>query len=257
MRQSTVRQRWNEGRIASCIACQLQDPTVFEIASTSGFDCLWLCLEHKPVSVESAVDLMRAARVGSADVMARPGKGEFMRMGRLLDAGAQGILYPRCDDAAEAQQVVRWSKFAPLGERGFYGSNPASDFGRAGARAFVEHANAQTWIAVQVESPDAVPHTRAMAEVEGIDMIFFGPADYSLLAGQPGGFQTKETLAAAEAVCRQTLAAGKRFGTLCFDAQHVRQMKDMGATFISMNSDMDLMRQSMEQQVKQYRDWFA
>ena len=89
-----------------------------------GFDGIWMDMEHHGYSVETATTLMRAARVGTADIMARPAKGEFMRMGRMLEAGAQGIMYPRCDDAAEARQVVTWSKFAPLGRRGLRRRQP-------------------------------------------------------------------------------------------------------------------------------------
>ena len=65
-----------------------------------GFDGIWMDMEHHGYGLETALTLMRAARVGSTDIMVRPAKGEFMRMGRMLEGGAQGILYPRCDDAA-------------------------------------------------------------------------------------------------------------------------------------------------------------
>ena len=94
-----------------------------ELTSLMGFDGIWMDLEHHAYSVETAENLIRAARVGGADILARPAKGEFMRIGRLLEAGAHGILYPRCDGVEEAQQVIRWTKFAPLGERGFCGGN--------------------------------------------------------------------------------------------------------------------------------------
>ena len=71
-----------------------------------GFDGIWMDLEHHGYRLETASTLMRAARVGSSDIVARPAKGEFMRMGRLLEAGATGIMYPRCGDAAEAADVV-------------------------------------------------------------------------------------------------------------------------------------------------------
>src|SRR3954466_11505140 len=84
------------------------DPSLYEMTSLLGFDGIWLDLEHHGTGVETAMTLLRAARVGNADVMVRPGKGEFMRMGRLLEAGAQGILYPRCSGPDEARDVVTW-----------------------------------------------------------------------------------------------------------------------------------------------------
>src|ERR1044072_6178243 len=106
----------------------LLDPSLYEMTSLMGFDGIWMDLEHHGTSLETAMTLMRAARVASADMRVRPSKGEFMRLGRMLEAGAQGIMYPRCDDAAEAKQVVTWGKFAPLGKRGFDGGNPAMPY---------------------------------------------------------------------------------------------------------------------------------
>lgn len=248
MRPSRVRQRWEQDRAAFVTTVHLTDPSVAELASLMGFDCIWIDMEHHATSVTTAAQMMRAVRAGGgADVMARPGKGELMRMARMLEAGAQGILYPRCDDADEAKQVVRWAKFAPLGERGFDGANADNAYATGGAPAdYTAQANATTWLAVQIESPDAAAQARAIAEVEGVDLLFFGPADYSLLSGRAANFQHPETLAAMKQVCADALAAGKRFGTLCFSPDHARQMLDAGATLIGAGGDIGLVRQGFE-----------
>ena len=242
MRPSRVLQRWQQGRPALCTMVHLLDPAVTEMVSLLGFDCIWLDLEHHPTSVETASQMMRGARIGVADVMARPGKGEFMRMGRLLDAGAQGILYPRCESVDEAADVVRWARFAPRGERGFDGTGPDCPYGFFDPAAYVASANANTFIAIQVESPAAVGAAGEMAAIDGVDMVFFGPADYSILADHPGEFQHPDVEDAAARACRATRRSGKHFGTLCFDDDHVRRMIDLGATFIAMGSDINLLR---------------
>src|SRR4029079_9656066 len=101
----------------------LADASLFEMTSLMGFDGIWIDREHHGHSLETAQNLMRAARVGASDIIARPAKGEFMRLGRMLESGAQGIMYPRCDDAREAAEAVKWAKFPPLGRRGFDGGN--------------------------------------------------------------------------------------------------------------------------------------
>ena len=168
--------------------CHLTDPSVFELTSLMGFDGIWMDLEHHGYSVETATNLMRAARVGTSDIMARPAKGEFMRLGRLLEAGAQGIMYPRCDDAAEAREVVRWSKFAPLGSRGYDSGNPDNPYVTLPFEEYVKQANQETFLVIQIESPDALERADEIAAVEGIDVLFFGPSDFSLLSGIPGQF---------------------------------------------------------------------
>src|SRR5947209_17893806 len=115
MRTSRIKARLKRNEPVLLTTLHLIDPSLYELTSLMGFDGIWMDLEHHGYSVETATALMRAARVGSADILTRPAKGEFMRLGRLVEAGAQGIRYPRCADAAEAREVVRWSRFAHVG----------------------------------------------------------------------------------------------------------------------------------------------
>lgn len=252
MRPSRVRQRWAENRPVLATVAFFTDPASAELISLMGFDCIWIDLEHEPTCLGDATQMIRAARVGCADVMARPGKGEFMRMGRLLEAGAMGILYPRCDDAAEAREVVRWAKFAPLGERGFMGANADASYGMIDMKKYVHDANQQTWLAIQIESPAAVKHTRAIAEVEGVDVVFFGPGDYSVLCGTPGQFDDGKVPNAMREVCRETLAAGKRFGTLVFNLEQAQRVLDMGSSLVCYGADLSFVKQGLEQVKTQF-----
>jgi len=254
MRLSQVRRRWAQGKPALCTTAHLTDPSVCELISLLGFDCIWIDLEHHPTSLETAGQMMRGARVGTADVLVRPAKGEFMRMGRILEAGAQGIMYPRCDNADEAREVVRWSKFAPLGERGCDGANPDNPFCMTGTAEYIKQANEETYLLVQIESPAAVGQARAIAEVDGVDVVFFGPGDYSILSGVPGQVAHESVTAAAATICKEALAAGKRFGMPCRDTEHARQLIDMGATFITHASDITLIKRSMQTMQQQFAE---
>ena len=92
MRPSRVKAKLQRGEPVLVVTLHLVDPSVFELASLMGFDCIWMDMEHHFYGLETAAGLMRAARVGAADILVRPAKGEFMRMGRMLEAGAQGII---------------------------------------------------------------------------------------------------------------------------------------------------------------------
>jgi 4-hydroxy-2-oxoheptanedioate aldolase len=245
MQLSRVRQRWAEGKPAVGTIAYFTDPASTELISLMGFDCVWIDLEHQSTSVSQASQMFRAARVGGADVMARPAKGEFMRLSRLLEAGAMGVIYPRCDDADEAREVVRWAKFAPIGERGFMGVNPDAPYGMLGMVEYLQTANDRTWVAVQIESPDAVEQSRAIAEVEGVDLLFFGPSDYSILCGQPGQMDGK-VAQAQERVCRDTLAAGKRFGTYVTSLEQAQHALDIGASLVCYGIDILLLKAALE-----------
>ncbi len=254
MRKSVVKKIWDEGDVAIGTLVKSIDPVHTEILSQSGLDFLWIDLEHSEKSLETFSSLTRAARVGDVDVLARPARWEYMRMGRLLEAGAHGIMYPRCETVEEAQEVVKWSKFHPLGERGFDGGGPDNNYGQYPASGYTEEANENTWITIQIESPRAVPLAERIAEVEGVDCLFFGPGDFSALSGRPGDVRHAETIRAAESVAKAALAAGKKFGTLVFDMDHARQMKDMGAQLLAHGADMVFYRNVYDKLVKDYTE---
>ena len=186
MRISRIKAKLSKNQPVLLTTIHYSDPSIFEMASLMGFDGIWLDLEHHHHSVETANSLLRAARVGSSDVMVRPAKWEFMRMGRILEAGATGIMYPRCDNAAEAREVVRWSKFAPLGQRGIDAANPDNPYCLMPLVEYLKAANEQTFIVIQIEDPSALAQVDEIAAVDGVDIVFFGPGDFSILSGIPG-----------------------------------------------------------------------
>ena len=238
MRSSVVKQKLRNKQPSIGVACHFTDPSVYELTSLAGFDFIWMDLEHHAFSVETANNLMRAARVGTSDLMARPAKGEFMRMGRLLEAGAHGILYPRCDDADEARQVVRWSKFAPLGTRGFDGGNADMPYCSMDTVEYITKANAETWIVIQIEDPKALEHVDEIAAVEGVDVIMLGPADFSILSGIPGQFSHPKIEEGLKAIQKACDRHGKAWGTVAGTPQRVQELVDRGALWTTCGCDL-------------------
>jgi len=223
-----------------------RDPQSAELIGLLGIDCLWIDLEHQPIGMGELENMARAARVADMDVMARPAKGEYMRMCRLIEAGASVIMYPRCESAAEAREIVRHAKFAPLGERGFFSASPDNPYCLTPMRDYLREANEQTVLLAQIESPHAVTQARAIAEVEGIDMLFFGPGDFSVMAGVPGDFQSAAVREGMAETARQALAAGKRFGTLVPDVEYARRAIDLGASLVTYGGDLHFVREALQ-----------
>jgi 4-hydroxy-2-oxoheptanedioate aldolase len=193
---------------------------------------------------------MRAARVGTSDIMARPAKGEFMRIGRLLEAGAHGILYPRCDNSDEARELVRWSKFAPLGTRGFDGGNPDMPYCMMDMAEYVRMANSETWNVIQIEDPRALEHADAIAAVEGIDVLMLGPADFSILSGFPGQFQHPKIDEALQVLERAAKRHGKAWGTVAGTPQRVQELLNRGALWTTLGCDLIWVKNGLEQSKK-------
>ena len=234
----------NEPVLLCCL--HLVDASLYELAGLLGWDGIWMDLEHHPTSLETAATLIRAARAGGTEVMARPAKGELMRLGRLLEIGAQGIMYPRCEDAEEARQVVAWSKFAPLGCRGYDGSNPDAPYALLPMREYVARANAETFVVVQIESPHAVENADAIASVAGVDVLFVGPADLSLLAGVAGEFHHPRMQEAIDRVAAAARRAGKHWGMPAATREEARHLLEAGARFICHGCDLLIIQEGLQ-----------
>lgn len=252
MRPSRIKTRLRQGEKVLITCLHLMDPSVFEMTSLMGFDGIWLDLEHHGTSVETAAQMIRATRVGVSDVIIRPGKGEFIRLGRMLEAGAHAVMYPRCESVAEAQELVRWTKFAPLGERGFDGSGADVPYCSMSMAEYVREANDQTFLVAQLEDPGAVDSAEAIARVEGIDAIMFGPADFSVLSGIPGEFDHPRVQEALRHVAQAAAKAGKHWGTPAFNPAHARMLADLGATLFFHMADIVLVRNGLLEIQKQF-----
>jgi 4-hydroxy-2-oxoheptanedioate aldolase len=246
MRQSKIKSKLRKGEPVLLTTLHLTDGSVFEMAALMGFDGIWMDLEHHGYAVETATNLIRAARVGGADVLARPAKGEFMRMGRLLEAGANGIMYPRCESAEEAREVVRWAKFPPLGQRGVDGGNADMPYLSLPLKDYIQTANEQTFLMVQIEDPKSLESVEEIAAVEGVDVVFLGPGDFSIAAGIPGQFDHPIILDAYRRVSLATRCAKKHFGTVAFSVSHGKMLLDMGATLLCHSGDIVILKTGLE-----------
>jgi len=242
MRPSRIKAKLKRNEPVLLPMLHINDPAVFELTSLLGFDGIWLDLEHHSLSMETAARLMRAARIGSSDVLVRPAKGEFMRMGRILEAGAQGIMYPRCDNAEEARAVVTWAKFAPLGKRGIDTSNPDTPYSSMPLDDYIRTANEETFIAIQVEDPGGVANAKAIATLEGVDVIFLGTGDFSILSGVPGQYEHQKVRDAIRTVAEAARLAGKHWGLPVYTVEEARHALEMGARFLWHGIDLMLVK---------------
>lgn len=248
VRPSQVLSRLRHGEPAHGVAVRLTDTIVPEFVSMMGFDAIWLDLEHHHLSVARAAEMIRAARAGgAADVVARPGKGEFARMARLLEAGARGIMYPRCESADEAREVVRWAKFPPLGERGLDGASADNPYRLTPVADYIAQANAETFIIAQIESPAALERAEEIAAVPGIDFLMLGPGDYSASMGLAGLMRHPQVSGALDRVRHAARSAGKQWAVTCLDLDHAGECARQGARLLFHGSDWRLLNNGLQQ----------
>lgn len=247
MRTSRIKAKLAKDDPVLLTTLHLGEPSLFELTSLLGFDGIWLDLEHHFFSVETAAHFARAARVGSSDIMIRPAKGEYMRMSRIFEIGAQGIMYPRCDNAEEARQVVRWAKFYPLGERGIDSAGADNPYCLMPLPEYLLAANRETFVVIQIEDPRAIEHADAMAAVGGVDVLFLGPGDFSILAGIPGQWDHPVIQDAMKRVASAAKKAGKHWGMPIFSVEHARQVMELGGRFLCHGCDLLMVKAGLEE----------
>lgn len=255
MNSSKVREKLRSGQTAFGTSLQFIDPAVFEMAATLGFDAIWLDLEHHSVGESQAGELIRAARAGGrTDVVVRPGKGEFMRMARLLELGAHGVMYPRCESAAEATEVVRWAKFAPTGQRGFDGAGADGDYMAHSMVDYLRRANENTFVVIQVEDHASIDRCDEMFAVDGVDMLMIGPADLTVLSGYPGEFHHPSVAAAFARIADAAKRSGKSWASTSISLEHAKQLSLMGAGLVFHGADIVFVRRGLVSLVDSFRE---
>ena len=253
MRPSRIKAKLGRNEPVMVVTLHLTDPSLFELTSLMGFDGIWMDMEHHSYSLETGAALMRAARVGGSDIIARPAKGEFMRMQRMLEAGAQGIMYPRCDDAKEAAEVVRWLKFAPQGKRGCDGANPDMPYLTMPLEQYLQEANEQTFLIIQIEQPETVDHIEEIAATDGVDILMIGPGDLSIQYGIPGQMNHEKIRNVWQRTAKAAADNGKAWGCPSASPEQTQELLDLGARFICHSADIVLVKCGLENIREQFQ----
>ena len=216
------------------------DANVAEALAGCGFDWLLLDAEHAPNDVRTVLEQLRAIAPYPVQPVVRPVRGDEALVKQYLDVGAQTLLIPMVDTPAQAARMVSAMRYPPEGIRGV---------GAALARAsrwnqvedYLNQANGEMCLLVQAETPLAMQNLAEIAAVDGVDGVFFGPADLSAsmgYRGQPGHPEVQRALLNGIATVR---AAGKAAGILMADRTLAQSYLDAGALFVAVGVDTTLL----------------
>jgi 2-keto-3-deoxy-L-rhamnonate aldolase RhmA len=164
---------------------RVTEPWLAEVAGKLGFDVIWFDMEHRAHGYEVIDRMSVACRATGVDLMVRIRKTGYTSAMRALEFGANGIMVPHCCTAEEAQQWVNWTRFPPQGKRGFDGAGADGDYALNDPLEYLKGRNAETFLALQIEDREAVDRVDEIAAVEGVDLLFVGPADLSISYGLP------------------------------------------------------------------------
>ena len=214
-------------------------PVTAEVCAAAGFDWLLVDLEHGLGGEEQVRATVPAAAAYGVPTVVRVESEARIRIGRVLDAGAAGVMLPRLDTPAQVHAAIKHLYYPPRGDRGVATYNRACRFGLdPGA---LDRGNDEVLCVVQIESVRAVAAAEEIAAIDGVDVLFVGPRDLSHDLGVPGQVQAPVFLDALEQVRLASRKAGKACGLLVNDGAAAAAKLDEGWTFVAIGSDSTLL----------------
>jgi 2-dehydro-3-deoxyglucarate aldolase/4-hydroxy-2-oxoheptanedioate aldolase len=208
-----------------------------ELVARAGFDWVVLDLEHGMGSEADLHAQLLAVQGTPTAALVRVPSVERLRIGRALDLGADGLVLPRIDVVSDAVDALRWMRFPPAGIRGVALLNRGNGYFERGHADVASTVNPSLTGVFQVESPEAVAAADELAAIEGVDVLFVGPADLSHSMGIPGRFAEPAFTDALDRVVAACRAHGKSAGILLSDASQVPAHRERGFTFLGVGSD--------------------
>lgn len=252
MRPSKVLKKLRAGKIVNSIKLNLADARAAEIAALCGADSVWLDLEHVPNTLQDIENQVRAAKMHDCDALVRVKRGSYSDLICPLEMDATGIMVPHVMSAKEAQEIAWRTRFQPIGRRPMDGGNADGAYCGIPVKDYMEQANSERFVILQIEDPEALDELDGMAQVDGIDMLFFGPGDFSHAIGVAGQIDHPEV----QAAYKQVADACKRHGKFAGAAAPWTQLEKyvaMGFQFIGSGADVLALTAGFKQVVEAYR----
>lgn len=229
----------------------LPSPEIAEILSETGFDWLFIDMEHAPFSVQDVQRIVQVTEDKCPCVVRVPSNDDVW-IKKILDTGADGVLIPHVNSPEEAHQIMRSCKYPPDGTRSV-GISRAQGYGLR-FREYVENANDKVAVILQIEDIEGVRNIDAIVKIPGVDAVFVGPYDLSGSMGKIGSVTDDDVLQEIDKVRSACLKAGVAVGVFGIDAQAVKPWIAQGFTLIVVGTDSLLLIRAAKETLKEIRD---
>lgn len=247
------RQRLAQGEICIGASISFSDPRVTDALADS-VDFLWIDLEHSFMSPETLSAHLLAARGRNKPGLVRVTGSNTPFIKPVLDMGADGIIVPQIRTLSEVRQIVSDCRYPPLGTRGF-GPRVPTNYGREDGPAYVERANRDLFVAVQIETAEALAAVEEIVRIPGLDSLVIGPWDLSGALGRLGEVEHPTVVAAIERTIATARAAGLSVGAgMGTDPAYAAKMAKRGVQWLQVGSDFGYMIQAMDSITKGIRN---
>jgi 2-keto-3-deoxy-L-rhamnonate aldolase RhmA len=237
-----VKRALKEGRVqCGCSVLQFRSADIVRALRAAGLDWVFLDAEHGPFDLETLHDLMRVAvREGLCPIV-RVADLQYNLIARALDSGAQGVLLPRVESPELLATAVTWTRYPPIGVRGYGLGGPHLSYERVTMAEAIAHQNEHVMVVLQIETRRALERLDELLSVPHIDAVLVGPADLSVSLGVPGDFDHPEFVAAVEKVRDECERRGIAPGMHLRSIDMAKTWRNRGLRLISCNNDIGML----------------
>lgn len=234
---NNLKERLKQGEAVHGCWLNMGSAVSAEIVSSVGFDWVLVDLEHGIGTEANLLPILQALGRDTVFPIIRVEGIDPARVKRALDFGFQGIMFPQIQNAAEAKKAIANMYYPPVGRRGFAKMVRATQFGKD-FENYYEFAKKHLLGIVQIETTESLKYLDEIAAIDGVDVLFLGPADLSLALGVFGQWDHPLFVKAVKAIGEAARKAGKAAGILFFDLDQYKFYYEHGFRFIASGSDM-------------------
>lgn len=253
MRNSKTLKRIREGGVVRCANLGNYIPPFIAHAARAGFDCIWLDLEHRAMDIREIQALMAHFRLYDIDCLLRAPTLEKTGLYRYLEEGATGLMIPHVSTAERARELVQATKFPPIGDRGLDNAGFDSDYRiNENQLEYVDWANRETFLVVQIETPQAIENIEEIAAVPGVDMLFVGPGDLGLRYQLEGDADGSRLEAAFERVAAAAKSHGVAWACPSGTPEDMKHRRAQGAQFLANCGDFMMLKHGLIDAAKMF-----
>jgi 4-hydroxy-2-oxoheptanedioate aldolase len=250
---NSFKQRLQSGEAQIGLWLGLADAYCAELAANAGFDWLLIDGEHAPNDLCGMLGQLQAIAPYPSHPIIRPVIGDTALIKQVLDIGVQTLLVPMVESAEQARELVRAIHYPPHGIRGV-GSALARASRWNSIPGYLDKADEQMCLLVQIENREGLANLDAIASVEGVDGVFIGPADLSASMGHRGNPGHPEVQVVIEDAIARIQNAGKAAGILSADQKLAKRYIELGAAFVAVGVDTTMLMRGLQALAATFKD---
>ena len=219
-----------------------------KIMATSGYDWLFIDMEHNSMNIDIASQISVAAQDAGITPIVRVPDFAHHHATRVLDCGAMGVVFPHVENAGIAKKLVSYCLYPPKGHRSMTGVLPQLDFKQNAIAEVASIINENMLIVIMLESPEAIENVETIAAIDGVDVVLIGTNDLCMEMGIPGDYFNPKVKNAYIKVIESCKKYGKTPGMGgVYNEELMSEYIKMGMKFILSGSDLSFMMQSASQ----------